>query len=396
MAEPHAAGTSGTSGTAGPRVGLVVNPIAGLGGRVGLKGTDGEATVARALARGAVPEAGARAAAALRRLVAAWPAGRPAPLVLVPDGEMGAVAAREAGVDHRAVGPSPGPGPTSAADTRRLARALVDAGIDLLLVAGGDGTARDVCAAVGKAVPVLGIPAGVKILSGVFATSPAAAGELAASFLAARRGATVEGEVVDLDEDAYRRGIVAPRLFGHLRVPRGRRLQGRKSPSPPEAGAAAAAIAEDVVERMTTGRAWVLGPGSTVRAIADRLGVPKTLVGVDVVEIGEDGPRVVVADAAEADLLPVVRAGPATIVLTPIGGQGFLLGRGNQPISAAVLRAAGPDAILVVAAAEKLAALGGRALLVDTGDPALDAALAGHARVVTGFHEAAIVRIAAA
>jgi predicted polyphosphate/ATP-dependent NAD kinase len=249
---------------------------------------------------------------------------------------------------------------------------------------------------VGEDAPVLGIPAGVKILSGVFATSPAAAGELAAAFLAAGGGATVEGEVVDLDEDAYRRGIVAPRLFGHLRVPRGRRLQGRKSPSPPEAGAAAAAIAEDVVERMTTARAWVLGPGSTVRAIADRLGVPKTLVGVDVVEIGEDGPRVVVADAAEADLLPVVRAGPATIVLTPIGGQGFLLGRGNQPISAAVLRAAGPDAILVVATAEKLAALGGRALLVDTGDPALDAALAGHARVVTGDHEAAVVRIAAA
>ena len=93
---------------------------------------------------------------------------------------------------------------------------------------------------------------------------------------------------------------------------------------------------------------------------------------------------------------PIVRAGPATIVLTPIGGQGFLLGRGNQPISAAVLRAAGPDALLVVATADKLAALGGRALLVDTGDPALDAELAGHARVVTGDHEAAIVRIAAA
>ena len=195
------------------------------------------------------------------------PAGR-APLVLVPDGEMGAVAAREAGVDHRAVGPPTGPGPTSAADTRRLARALVDAGIDLLLVAGGDGTARDVCAAVGEDAPVLGIPAGVKILSGVFATSPAAAGELAAAFLAAGGGATVEGEVVDLDEDAYRRGIVAPRLFGHLRVPRGRRLQGRKSPSPPEAGAAAAAIAEDVVERMTTGRA--LGPRARVHGPGDR------------------------------------------------------------------------------------------------------------------------------
>jgi len=379
-----------------PRVGLLVNPIAGLGGRVGLKGTDGEGTAALALARGAVPEAGARAAAALRRLLAAWPAGRSAPVVLAAGGAMGEDAGHEAGVAVHIVGPIPGPGPTTAADTRRLARALVDAGVDLLLVAGGDGTARDVCAAVGEDAVVLGIPAGVKILSSVFATSPSAAGELAAAFLAAPAGPTIEGEVVDLDEDAYRRGVVVPRLFGHLRVPRGRRLQGRKSPSPPEAGAAAAAIAADVVERMGPGRAWVLGPGSTVRAIADRIGVPKTLVGVDVVEIGIDGTRVLAADAAEADLLPIVRATPASIVLTPIGGQGFLLGRGNQPISAAVLRAAGPEAVVVVATAEKLAALAGRPLLVDTGDPALDAELAGHVRVITGYHEAAVVRIAAA
>jgi predicted polyphosphate/ATP-dependent NAD kinase len=140
----------------------------------------------------------------------------------------------------------------------------------------------------------------------------------------------------------------------------------------------------------------VLGPGSTVRAIADRLGVAKTLVGVDVVEITTTGAEVRVADAAEGDLLVVTRASPVTIVLTPIGGQGFLLGRGNQPISPAVLRTAGPGSLLIVAVAAKLADLGGRPLLVDTGDPALDAELAGHARVVTGYHESAVVRITAA
>jgi predicted polyphosphate/ATP-dependent NAD kinase len=378
------------------KIGVIVNPIAGMGGRVGLKGTDGEGTVARALARGAVPEAGARARAALRHLLAAWPADRPPPLVLAPAGAMGEAPGRAAGATVRVVGGPAGPGATSAEDTRAAARAIVDEGVDLLLVAGGDGTARDVCAAVGEEAVVLGIPAGVKILSGVFGTSPTAAGQLAAAFLATPMAPTVEGEVVDLDEGDYRRGVVAPRLFGHLRVPRGRRVQGRKAPSPPEAGAAAAAIAADIVERMVPGRPWVLGPGSTVRAVADRLGLPKTLVGVDVVEIGEDGPRVMVADAAEVDLLAIVRSAPTTIVLTPIGGQGFLLGRGNQPISAAVLRAAGPDALLVVAAAEKLAALGGRPLLVDTGEPTLDAELSGHARVVTGYHEVAVVRIAAA
>jgi predicted polyphosphate/ATP-dependent NAD kinase len=379
-----------------PRVGLVVNPIAGLGGRVGLKGTDGAATVAAALARGAVPEAGTRATAAVRRLLAAWPASRPLPLLLASGGAMGEEPARAAGAEVRVVGPPPDPGPTTAADTRWAAAALAAERIDLLLVAGGDGTARDVAAVIGEAAVVLGIPAGVKILSGVFATSPAAAGLLAAAWLAGSDRRTAEGEVVDLDEDAYRQGIVVPRLFAHLRLPSGRGMQGRKSPSPPGEAAAAASIAADVVERIEPGRAWVLGPGSTVRAIADRLGLPKTLVGVDVAEVGESGARVIVADAAEADLLAVVAAMPTTIVLTPIGGQGFLLGRGNQPISPAVLRAAGPGALLVVAAAGKLAALGGRPILVDTGDARLDGELAGHVRVVTGYHEAAVVRIAAA
>jgi predicted polyphosphate/ATP-dependent NAD kinase len=378
-----------------PRLGLIVNPVAGLGGRVGLKGTDGEGTAALALARGAAPESGARAAAALRRLLAAWPAGRPPPLVLACAGEMGGAVAEATGAALSIVGVAPAPGGSTAADTRRLAT-LLAADVDLLLVAGGDGTARDVCAAIGDQVPVLGIPAGVKILSGVFATSPSAAGQLAAAFLAGAARRTVEGEVVDLDEDAYRRGIVAPRLFGHLRVPAGPTVQGRKSPSPPSEARAAGGIAADVVEQMAPGRAWVLGPGSTVRAIGERLGVATTLVGVDVVEVEAAGPRLVVADAGEVELLGVVRALPATIVLTPIGGQGFLLGRGNQPISPAVLRAAGPGALLVVATAAKLAGLGGRPLLVDTGDPGLDAELAGPARVVTGYHEAAVVQIAAA
>lgn len=382
------------------RIGLVVNPIAGLGGRVGLKGTDGEDVVALALARGAVPASGTRAAAALRRVRDAWPAGSPPPLVLAPAGAMGEGPARAAGMEVEVIGGGPPGGrparPTSAEDTRRAAAALSDAGIDLLLFAGGDGTARDVAAAVGERVATLGIPAGVKILSAVFGTSAAAAGALAVEFLASRDRRTVESEVVDLDEEAYRRGIVAPRLFGHLAVPAGRAVQSRKSPTPPGEARAAAGIAADVVERMRPGQAWILGPGSTVRPIAELLGLPTTLVGVDVVGTGPAGPRVLAIDATEADLLRVVGARPATIVLTPIGGQGFLLGRGNQPISPAVLRAAGPGALLVVATAAKLAGLGGRPLLVDTGDPGLDVELAGHVRVVTGYHEVAVVRIAAA
>jgi predicted polyphosphate/ATP-dependent NAD kinase len=377
-------------------LGLVVNPVAGIGGRVGLKGSDGAGTVERALALGAAPEAGRRTVEALVRLRAAWPARRPFPRVLAAPGEMGERAAREAGLEPEVVG-AIRPGRTTAEDTRRLAAAIVERGADLLLVAGGDGTARDVHDALGGRGTVLGIPAGVKIQSAVFATGPAAAGELAAEFLAAERPRTAEREVLDLDEDAYRDGRVAPRLYGTLRVPAGRLVQGRKSPSPPEDAATMAGIAADLAERLVPGRRYVLGPGTTVRAIAERLGVPKTLVGVDVVLAEEWGrATLLAADVGERELLATFAGGPASIVVTPIGGQGFVLGRGNQPISPAVVRAVGREHIIIVATAAKLAALGGRPLVVDSGDPALDAALAGYVTVLTGYRDAAVVRLEAA
>jgi predicted polyphosphate/ATP-dependent NAD kinase len=302
--------------------------------------------------------------------------------------------------------------PTTADDTRRLATRLADSQVDLLLFAGGDGTARDVQMAVMQRVPVLGIPAGVKIQSASFGTSPAAVGRIAGSWLVSARRRTVEREVLDLDEDAYRRGEIRPVLFGYLRVPRDVEVQNRKAPSPPDEATVFGAIAESVIESMGRDALWVLGPGTTVRAIADRLGVPKTLVGIDVVEWLGDTARLVAVDATERELLKLVADRPARIVVTPIGGQGFLFGRGNQPISPVFLRAVaaidvgGParfrlayalrDAITVIASPAKLAALRGRPLLVDTGDPELDGNLAGHVTVITGYQDRAVVAVAAA
>ena len=385
-----------------PRVGIVVNPIAGIGGRVGLAGSDGAEIVAEALARGAVPRANERAVGALVELRTRWAAARPAPgdvgaapVLLAAPGEMGEVAARRAGFAPLVVG-TIGEGPTTAADTCRLAGELVAVGIDLLLFAGGDGTARDICRVAAAAeVPVLGIPAGVKIQSAVFATSPAAAGELAAAFLGLPPGRrrTTRREVLDLDEAAYRRGEVAPRLFGELTVPEaGRRVQARKAPSPASEAAAAAAIGAEVAAGLVAGTRYVLGPGSTMRPIAGQLGVAKTLIGVDVVELDAAGrPRLLASDVGEAQLAGLVDGRPTRVVVTPIGGQGFLFGRGNQQIGPDVLRAilgrGGRDAIMVVATPAKLAALGGRPLLVDTGDAALDRELAGYLRVITGRAE---------
>ncbi len=381
-----------------PSIGLVVNPIAGLGGRVGLKGTDTPEVVARALALGAIPQAPRRAAEtllALHSVVASR--GDPQPGLLVGPGDLGESAARLAGAAATVVVEAVHDGQTTAADTRQVARAFESAGVDLLLFAGGDGTARDLAAAVDERVPTLGIPAGVKVQSAVFATSPHTAGEISAAFLApASRRTTAEREVVDLDEAAYRRGEVAPLLHGYLRVPASRSIQSRKAPTPPGEAAAMAAAGAEVAASLPIGQPCVLGPGTTVRAVAEQLGVPKTLVGVDVVVPGPGGARLLAGDAGEREVRAAIGAGPVSIVVTPIGGQGFLFGRGNQPIAPAIIRAAGRDAVIVVATPAKLAALGGRPLLVDTGDAELDRALAGFITVITGRAERVVVPVAPA
>lgn len=406
-----------------PRLGLVVNPLAGLGGAVGLKGSDGAATVDEALARGAVPHANERAIAALSRLRERWPAGRELPELVVGPGPLGETAARAAGFPARVVGGATGSEGVEAADdgtgrrggrrttaddTRRVAAELA-ADVELLLVAGGDGTARDVAAAIPADLPVLGIPAGVKIQSAVYATSPRAAGELAAAFLATEpsRRRTAPGELLDLDEAAYRRGALAPRLHGELTVPaEDRRVQARKEPSPASEAAAAGAIGREVAASLAPGTRCLLGPGSTVAAVGRALGIEPTLVGVDVVDVGAgaDGAllvaRLVAADVGEAALVELVAGRRVALVVTPIGGQGFILGRGNQQLGPAVVRAvlasSGREGIIVAATPAKLAALGGRPLLVETGDPALDRELAGHVRVVTGRGERTVYPVAAA
>ncbi|MFD6053632.1 ATP-NAD kinase family protein [Agromyces sp. NPDC060279] len=363
-------------------LGLVVNPVAGVGGPAGLGGSDGAAAQAGAVERGAQPRAGERARCALELVREAI--GGPLE-VLTAAGPMGEEAVRAARLVPRIVvrlGAA-----TSAADTVAAVRALVEAGATLVLFAGGDGTARDVArgldavgAGGGARVAALGIPAGVKMYSPVFAVSPRAAGALAAAWLDG--GLPVEErEVLDLDEDALRLGRVEPRLHAAMPVPvRQGRTQARKAATPASEAAAVSAAVDGVLRLLRPGVRYLLGPGGTTAELARRLGLPKTRLGVDVVLDG----RVVRAAASESELLDEVAAGPARAVVSIIGGQGFLLGRGNQQLSARVLRALGEEPLLVVAPEQKLVELGGQPLLVDTGDPVVDRALAGLVRVVTG------------
>ena len=367
------------------RLGLIVNPIAGIGGRVGLKGSDGAEIQQMALKLGAVPQSHLRAAGALEVLTL-W---RDELELVTPPGPMGEDLARSCGFSPQVIGELP-PGPTSAMDTRRFAQMMLNLPVDLLLFAGGDGTARDITAAVGATLPVLGIPAGVKIHSAVFATNPLHAGEIAAAYLRGEQIHLRQSEVIDLDEETYRTGIVAIRLYGYLKVPyRPHKLQNRKVPTPAAESARLEAIAAHMIESMQPGWVYVLGPGSTTRAITDRLGFPKTLVGVDVYT----RKGVVALDVSESRLLELLENQPARVIVTPIGGQGFIFGRGNQPISPKVLQIVGRENILVVSLSEKLNALQGLPLLVDTGDPEVDEWLAGYLPVVVGYREKVMYRV---
>jgi predicted polyphosphate/ATP-dependent NAD kinase len=375
------------------RLGLIVNPIAGMGGRVGLKGTDSMEIVREAVRLGGVPESPGRAVTALGQVHRALKSSDTALEILAAPGRMGADEATEAGFTPSVVGADAG-GETSAGDTRRAADAMVAAGVDLILFAGGDGTARDIFAAIGDRVPVVGIPAGVKMHSAVYATNPRAAGNLVEKFLSDPNLPLREVEVMDIDEEAFRKGSVSASLYGYMRVPYERHLiQGAKSGSEPSDEAAAMAVSREVAGRVEADHLYVLGPGTTLRAIGRELGVEKTLLGVDLYKDGE----IIDRDVTASRIVDALKGNEAAtrIVVTPIGGQGHIFGRGNQQISPAVIRAVGRDAIMVVATTTKLAALRGRPLLVDTGDPEVDDLLSGYVRIVTGVNMESVYRVSA-
>jgi predicted polyphosphate/ATP-dependent NAD kinase len=354
------------------RIGFVVNPIAGMGGRVGLKGTDDKFSEARE--RGAEPRAPERAREALEALAES----NAEVSILAYGGVMGADEARTAGLDPEVVGtPDDEIGATSAADTREAVRAFVDAGVDLILFVGGDGTAVDVAETLdelGDETPIFGVPAGVKVYSAVFAVSPRAAGTVAATF-----ERTEEAEVNDIDEDEYRQGEVRPELRAIAQVPVAEQRQSSKQLG----GGSVAGIAEGFVDDVEPGVTYVLGPGSTVGTIKDELGFDGTALGVDVWR--DDS--VLVRDGGESDILDVL-GDRNVVVVSPIGGQGFVFGRGNQQISPDVIR---QSDIEIVASRRKIDDTG--VLRVDTGDPDLDDELRGWQRVRVGRHERRLVEV---
>ena len=360
------------------RIGLIVNPVAGLGGPCAQKGSDAADIRSIAAAAGILESSPVRALRCLRQLLALLDSAERECVLVTGPGELGAATAQGLAPTLVLEAGTGSPGATTADDTRAAAAGILAAGVDLLVFSGGDGTARDVLDSVGTSVPVVGIPAGVKIYSAVFALSAAAAGSLAAAWLLGENRETAEREVVDIDETALRAGLAVPALYVYLRVPVDPgRLQERKRASPASDANAVRALALSYIRRMNPDCLYILGPGGTTHAIGTELGLDLTRLGVDVVR----GGQLIARDVDAPTLDSIIGTGTATAVLTPLGGQGFLIGRGNQQLSAPVLRRCRLE---VIATAGKLASLGARPLRVDSGDDALDASLHGYTHIFTG------------
>ena len=366
-------------------LGLIVNPVAGMGGSVGLKGTDGREVLEKALSMGALPRSPLR----VRESLAALKRIADDVRILTCIGDMGASESKRAGLPTEVLPIGAGP-LTSAEDTREAARAMEASGVNMILFAGGDGTARDIAGVVGTRVPALGIPSGVKIHSSVFGRNPAMAGELAGLFMSGANVALEEREVMDIDEETFREGTLRASLFGYLLVPSERRfLQGGKAGGGKSGAVELDGIAQEIISRMMPGDLYLVGPGTTTAAVMRRLGCEHSLLGVDAVRDG----KTIGIDLSGKDILDLAVQGRTWLILSVIGGQGFILGRGNLQVTPEVLRVVGKERILVTGAPEKLKDLYGKALLVDTGDPSLDLELCGYIRVVTGLGEETLFRV---
>lgn len=369
------------------RLGLVINPLAGLGGSVGLKGSDGVAE--EALALGAEPKAIKRMMQALE-VIAPYANDIE---IITASGVMGEDAANALGFNTRVVYQTPDK--TQAIDTQAVVRTLLNEPLDLLLFAGGDGTARDVYSVFEQAViddklPVLGVPAGVKIHSGVYGITPHAAGMVVKMLLDGELVSLMSADVMDIDEVAFRQGTVRAKRFGELLVPaEPRYVQAVKMGGKEVDELVLADIAADVIQQMED-ELYIMGSGSTVAFVMEELGLDNTLLGVDLIQ----DKALVANDLTAQQLLDLTQDKPAKLIITLIGGQGHILGRGNQQLSPELIRRLGKDNIIILATKTKLKALEGRPLIVDSGDPQLDRQLCGYYKVTTGYHDYVMYQVA--
>jgi len=361
------------------RLGLIVNPLAGLGGTVALKGSDGVAQLA--IEKGAVAKAGVRTQNAFSMLQEV----KQHIQVITCAGDMGESVMQAIGWPYELMEGLTHGGISNAQDTKDAAAKLRQLGVDLLLFAGGDGTARDICSVVEDAFPVLGIPAGVKIHSGVYGVTPQAAGEVVRMLVSGELVDLKAQDVKDIDEDAFRDNQVRAKLFGEMLVPEaGNFVQSVKQGGMELEDLVLEDMAAYLSAEMEDDVLYLVGSGKTTLFLMDYLQLDNTLLGVDAVLNG----RLVGSDLGERQILELLsKHEHSKIIVSVIGGQGHVFGRGNQQLSSDVIKKVGRENLMILCTKSKLADLAGRPLLVDTGDMDLDRALAGHIEIITGFQD---------
>lgn len=363
------------------KLGLIVNPFAGIGGALALKGSDGEEIRRKALEQGAVKKANEKTRLALTEILP----NQQQVQIFTAAGEMGEDVSRSLSLDTTVIYTCAA-AQTEAIDTINAAKALLENNVDIVLFAGGDGTARNVFDVIENKVTVLGIPAGCKIHSGVYAITPRSAGRVVNMLITGELVSLQEAEVKDIDEELFRQGRVQARYYGEMKVPaelqyvQAVKMGGKESEELVLADIAAHVI-EDMQDNPET--VFIMGSGSTVAAIMSELGLQNTLLGVDVV----CDQQLIYQDVTATKLFEIAQSHPTKLVITLIGGQGHIFGRGNQQLSPEVINAIGRDNIVLVATKSKLESLNGRALISDTGDANLDLKLAGPIAVITGFRD---------
>ena len=370
------------------KIGFLINPIAGMGGAVGLKGTDGEAFY-EAIKRGAERVSPKRAVRFLSRLQSRMDNEMLGKILFItPPNEMGydVISSFKFNIE---VIPIVLHKPTNAVDTKKACQYMISKDVDLIIFVGGDGTARDVMDVIDLKKPVIGVPSGVKMYSAIFAYSPEAAADTLISYLNGE-ASIVEREVMDIDEDAYRRDILKVRLYGYLKVVYHEEYvqSGKDFGRGMDYYENRNAIAKSIVESMKPDTLYLLGPGETVKAIADLLGLEKTLLGIDAVYNN----KIIARDLAEKDILKLIeKYKNVKLILSPLGGEGFLLGRGNQQLTPKVIKLIGKENIIIIATRDKISKL--KKLYVDTGDPELDKELEGYYKVLVDYNEYKVMKV---
>ena len=369
------------------KLGVLVNPYAGIGGALALKGSDGPAIRQQALSMGAKQQAQGKSRLALLELHEL----KEQIHIYTASGDMGESLAVDMGFAH-SVMYVPEHAQTEGLDSELAAQALVDSDVDFILFAGGDGTARNICQAVGMSIPVLGVPAGCKIHSGVYAITPQAAGRVVKQVIQGQLVNVHEAQVMDIDEQLFRQGKVKAKPYGDMLVPSELQyVQAVKMGGKESDELVLDDIAAYIIETMQEypEHIFVMGSGSTVAHIMQSLGLENTLLGVDLVQ-NED---LLASDVTSEQLLAYTLEQPTKLIITLIGGQGHILGRGNQQLSPEFIRRVGKQNILLVATKAKLSSLASRPLIVDSGDLALNQELSGLITVHTGYRDQVLYQV---